>query len=257
MVINLNIPIRGNNKLERMLEFVETDIQLNTLWKCSNTMVMNRQNLNDHGPIHIKIVANRAIKLLRMLIQNDVEPSIVKDYGYSVEDVEVVVLLGSVMHDLGLSIVRDQHELFSIPLAQSVLSRCLPLLYSEEESTIMMSEVLHAVLTHHEPSFPLTIEAGVVKVADALDMEKGRARISYMEGKMNIHCVSAHAIEKVDIEDGDEKPIVVRIKMNNPAGVFQVDNLLGAKIIGSGIEEYLQVEVYIDENETPMILNLE
>jgi metal-dependent HD superfamily phosphatase/phosphodiesterase len=220
-------------------------------------MAMNRQNLNDHGPIHIKIVANRAIKLLRMLTQYKVEPSIVKDYGYTTDDAEVVVLLGSVMHDLGLSIVRDQHELYSIPLAQSVLSRCLPILYSEEETTIMMSEVLHAVLTHHEPSYPLTIEAGVVKVADALDMEKGRARISYIEGKMNIHSVSAHAIKKVDIVNGGLKPILVRIRMDNPAGVFQVDNLLGAKIIGSGIEKYLQVEVYIGENEKPIILNLE
>jgi len=257
MSVSLNVPTKGNQKLEKMLEFVENDTQLNTLWKCSNTMAMNRQNLNDHGPIHIKIVANRAIKLLRMLIQNNIDPSIVKDYSLTVEDAEVVVLLGSVLHDLGLSIIRDQHELYSIPLAQSVLSRCLPLLYNEEEATIIMSEVLHAVLTHHEPSFPLTLEAGVVKVADALDMEKGRARIPYEGGRMNIHSISAHAIEKVDIEDGEDKPIIVRIKMNNPAGVFQVDNLLGAKIIDSGIEEYLRVEVYIGESDTPILLNLE
>jgi metal-dependent HD superfamily phosphatase/phosphodiesterase len=256
MTIKLNIPTKGNKKLEKIIKFVENDTHLNTLWNCSNTMAINRQSLNDHGPIHIKIVANRAIKLLRMLVENDIEPSIVKDYGFTVEDAEVVVLLGSVLHDLGLAVVRNQHELFSVPLSQSVLARCLPKLYDEEGTTIVMSEVLHAVLTHHEPSFPLTIEAGIVKVADALDMEKGRARIP-LEGSMNIHSVSAHAIEKVDIENGDEKPIVVRIKMKNPAGVFQVDNLLGAKVIGSGVEEYMRVEVYIGENETPILLNLE
>ena len=139
MSVSLNVPTKGNQKLEKMLEFVENDTQLNTLWKCSNTMAMNRQNLNDHGPIHIKIVANRAIKLLRMLIQNSVDPSIVKDYSLTVEDAEVVVLLGSVLHDLGLSIIRDQHELYSIPLAQSVLSRCLPLLYNEEEANLCVT----------------------------------------------------------------------------------------------------------------------
>ena len=60
----------------------------------------------------------------------------------------------------------------------------------------MTSEVLHAVLTHHEPSYPQTLEAGIVKVADALDMEKGRARIPYQEGRLNIHSISALAISE-------------------------------------------------------------
>jgi hypothetical protein len=256
-VLSLNIPIKGNEKLGKILEFIEKDVELTTLWRCSNTMSMDRQNLNDHGPIHIKIVANRALKLFRMLIEKGVEPSIVKDYGMTVEDSEVVILLGSVLHDLGLSIIRDRHEVYSIPLAKDVLKRCLPLVYDEEKTTIIISEVLHTVLTHHEPSYPLTLEAGIVKIADALDMEKGRARIPYEGGRMNIHSISAYAIEKVDILEGGDKPITIRIKMENPAGVFQVDSLLGAKIKGSGIEKYLRVEVVIGEHASPIILNFE
>ena len=130
-------------------------------------------------------------------------------------------------------------------------------MYSVEESTIMTSEILHAVLTHNEPSYPQTLEAGIVKVADALDMEKGRARIPYEADSLNIHSISAFAIEKVDILEGDEKPITVSIKMSNPAGVFQVDNLFVEKTRGSGLEKYLQVKVYIQEKEDPIILNLE
>ncbi|MFA9496868.1 MAG: HD domain-containing protein, partial [Candidatus Bathyarchaeota archaeon] len=137
------------------------------------------------------------------------------------------------------------------------LGRFLPTIYDVEESTIMTSEVLHAVLTHHEPSYPQTLEAGIVKVADALDMEKGRARLPYEDDRLNIHSISAFAIEKVDILDGNEKPITVAIKMNNPAGVFQVDNLFVNKTKGSGLEKYLQVKVYIREREDPIILNLE
>jgi metal-dependent HD superfamily phosphatase/phosphodiesterase len=256
-LFSFNIPIKENKKLEKTIKFIENDIEINTLWHCSNVMSMERQNLNDHGPIHIKIVANRALKIFRMLIKNGVEPSIVKNYGMTVEDAEVVILLGSVLHDLGLAIVREKHEVYSIPLALDVLKRFLPTIYNTEESTIMTSEILHAVLTHHEPSHPQTLEAGIVKVADALDMEKGRARIPYQEGRLNIHSISAFAIEKVDILEGDEKPITLAIKMNNPAGVFQVDNLLVEKTRGSGLVKYLQVKVYIQEREEPIILTLE
>jgi metal-dependent HD superfamily phosphatase/phosphodiesterase len=257
MKFSLNVPTRENKKLEKILNFIDTDIELATLWRCSNIMALDRQKLNDHGPIHVKIVANRALKILRMLVSQDVIPSVVKDYKMDIHDAEVIVVLGSVLHDLGLSVVRDRHEVYSVPLARDVLRRCLPLVYNEEYITIMLSEILHAVLTHHEPSFPCTLEAGVVKVADALDMEKGRARIPYEDGSMNIHSISAFAIEKVDILDGEEKPIIIQIKMDNPAGVFQVDNLLGEKIKGSGLENYIQVEVFIGEREEPIILKFE
>ena len=173
------------------------------------------------------------------------------------EDAEVVILLGSVLHDLGLSIVRDRHEIFSVPLANDILKRILPTIYNTEQTTIMTSEILHAVLTHHEPSYPQTLEAGIVKVADALDMERGRARIAYLEDRLNIHSISASAIEKVDILEGNETPITIAVKMVNPAGVFQVDNLLAEKIKGSGIEKYLQVKIYLQDREEPLTLNLE
>ena len=254
----LNIPVRENRKLEKAIKFIENDVWLNTMWRCSNVMAMDRQKLNDHGPIHIKIVANRALKIFRMLAKKDVAPSVRINYNMTDEDAEIVILLGSVLHDLGLAVTREKHEVYSVPLAYDFLKRILPTIYeTEAEVTIITSEVLHAVLTHHEPSYPYTLEAGIVKVADALDMEKGRARISTQEASLNIHYVSASAIEKVDILEGDIKPITIAIKMDNPAGVFQVSNLLAEKTRGSGLEKYLQVKVYIQGREEPIKLDLE
>jgi len=250
----LSIPVRGNEKLEAVVAFIDGDKKLQTLWRCSNVLAIDRLGFNDHGPIHIKIVANRALKLLRMLVESGVEPSVKADYGMSVEDAEVVVVLASVMHDLGMAIVREEHDLFSIPLAMEFLHRCLPSCYGAEEETIITSEVLHAIVSHHASSRPLTIEAGTVKVADALDMEQGRARIPFESGKVNIHSVSALSIEKVSIEEGEEKPITIRIEMSNPAGIFQVDNLLGAKIKGSGLEDYIHVEAIIGGKEERRII---
>ena len=254
MSTTLNIPVKENKKLEAVVEFVEGDTELQTLWKCSNVLAIDRLGYNDHGPIHIKIVANRALKLLRMLVESGVEPSIKADYGMTVEDAEVVVVLASVLHDLGMAFVREEHEIYSVPLALGFLRRCLPACYRPEEAAIITSDVLHAIVSHHASSRPLTIEAGTVKVADALDMEQGRARIPFEAGKVNIHSVSALSIEKVSIEEGEEKPITIRIEMSNPAGIFQVDNLLGAKIKGSGLEGYIHVEAVIGGKEERRII---
>ncbi|KON30462.1 phosphohydrolase [miscellaneous Crenarchaeota group-15 archaeon DG-45] len=250
----LSIPTRGNEKLEALLGLVDGDAELRTLWRCANVLAIDRLGFNDHGPVHVKIVANRALKLLRMLVERGVDPSIKANYGMAVEDGEVVVVLASILHDLGMAVVRDDHEVYGVPLALGVLRRLLPACYGQEEATIVASEVLHAVVSHHAPGRPLTVEAGIVKVADALDMEGGRARIPFEAGKVDIHSVSALSIEKVSLEEGGEKPITIRIEMSNPAGIFQVDNLLGAKIKGSGLEDYIHVESVIGGGEEGRII---
>ncbi|MGD2200513.1 MAG: HD domain-containing protein [Candidatus Bathyarchaeota archaeon] len=250
----LSIPLKGNLKLREILEFVDDDIELQTLWRCANVLAVNRLDLNDHGPVHVKIVANGALKMLRILVEKGVEPSIVKDYGMTPEDAEVVVVLASILHDLGMAFVRESHGVYSAPLALGVLKRCLPRCYSVEEATVISSEVIHAIISHHAPNHPLTVEAGIVKIADALDMEKGRARVPYEKGKIDIHSISATSIEKVKIEEGSERPITISIDMTNPSGIFQVDDLLGAKIKDSGIEGYVHVEANIQEGESSRVV---
>jgi len=254
----LSIPVRGNEKLKTILDLVDGDEELQTLWRCANVVAVDRLGFNDHGPVHVKIVANGALKMLRILVEHGVEPSVVADHGMTAEDAEVVVVLASIMHDLGMAFVRDAHTLYSVPLAIGVLKRYLPTCYSVEETTVLYSEVIHAIISHHAPNMPLTVEAGIVKIADALDMEKGRARVPYEEGRIDIHSVSAIAIENLKIEEGEgERPITIRIDMENPAGIFQVDNLLGAKIKGSGIEQYFHVEANIKEGETVRVVNFD
>jgi hypothetical protein len=253
----LRVPIKGNEKLERVIGLVDNDLELQTLWRCSNIQSIDRMGYSDHGPVHAKIVANAALKMLRILVERGVEPNIVKEYGMEVKDAEVVVFLAATMHDIGLSIIREEHEVYSVQLAQGILRRYLPSIYAPEEATIVASEILHAIICHHAPRMPLTVEAGVVKIADALDMEKGRSRIPFEAGKVDIRSISALSIEQVDIEEGEEKPILIRVRMSNPSGIFQVDNLLGAKIKGSGLEEHIHVEAVIGEGGERIIERFE
>jgi len=249
-----NIPFRDNRKLRHVINEVKNDVKLQTLWKCSNVMAIDRMGFTDHGPTHVKIVANSALKLLRMLVEKKVVPSIVKNYGKKNEDAEMIVVLGSIFHDLVMTVTRDGHELYSALLASGFIERFLQGIYSEEERMIILSEVLHAIVSHEEPRKPLTLEAGIVRVADALDMEKGRARIPFQAGKVDIHSVSALSIEKVSIQEGDEKPVSVSITMSNPAGIFQIDNLLKPRIENSGLGNYIHVVAEITGEEDRKIL---
>ncbi|MGD8565542.1 MAG: HD domain-containing protein [Candidatus Bathyarchaeota archaeon] len=248
------LPYKDNNKLERIVGLIKDDIQLQTFWRCSNIMAIDRLSYTDHGPTHVKIVANSALKILRILVGKGVVPNVVEDYNLTVEDAEVIVVLGSVLHDLGMIVARENHEMYSVFIAYDFIRRNLNSVYTVEESSIICSEVLHTVLAHHPDQQVLTLEAGIVRVADALDMEQGRARIPFESGKVDIHSVSALSIEQVEILEGKEKPIVIRVKMANSAGIFQVDELLKARIQNSGLEKHIHVIAEIMAKEERKII---
>jgi metal-dependent HD superfamily phosphatase/phosphodiesterase len=236
------VPNRSNPKLAALIERINQDDELYALWLAANVNAVERLGMTDHGPVHVKIVMNIALKLLRVLAARGIEPGVVTHYGMTLDDAEVVVALGALLHDTGISIHRAEHETFSLFLAQDKLRELLADIYDVPTATIIRSEILHAIIAHRSGGKPLTLEAGVVRVADALDMAKGRSRISVASGSMSIHSISAAAIEAVHIEAGEEKPLRLRIEMSNSAGVFQLDQLFREKLAGSGLERYVEVE---------------
>ncbi|WP_420125715.1 HD domain-containing protein [Longimicrobium sp.] len=244
----LNNPTRGNGTVERLIERINADDELYALWLSANVNAVERLGMTDHGPVHVKIVMNLATKLLRVLTDHGVTPGVVANYGMRPEDAEVVVIMASLLHDVGMSIHRKDHEEFSLFVAQMKLRDLLEGIYPRGQATIIRSEILHAIIGHRAGGKPMTIEAGVVRVADALDMAKGRSRIA-MEAEgpmMSIHSISAAAIEAVHIETGVEKPVRIRVEMSNSAGIFQLDQLFREKLSGSGLEPYVEVEALIE-----------
>lgn len=255
---SLSMPAQTNKKLAKLIDSLIADSRLQAMWKCSNVMAIERLGFTDHGPTHVKIVANSSLKILRLLTKRGVIPSIVKDYKMTEDDAEVVVVLGSLFHDLGMTVIRKEHEQYGITLALGFLETHLKPLYSDEDYVIIVSEVLHAIASHEEPNHPLTVEAGIVKIADALDMEKGRARIPFSAGKVDIHSVSALSVEKVVIQEGVERPVEVKIMLSNSAGIFQIDELLKPRIANSGLQQYIHVVAEIvGESESRIVRRFE
>lgn len=251
--IKIHVPSENNPLMEKVMEAVNDNGEIATLWKIINVNAIERLGMTDHGPVHFQIVSNIAVKLVRMLVKSSIKMSVTENYGLSDKYAEIVVLLAGLFHDLGMSINRDGHEEFSLFLANSLLHQILGFL-PVEERTIVISETLHAIISHRSGGTPVTIEAGIVRVADALDMSKGRSRIPYESGSVNIHSVSAAAIENVKIAKGDKKPIQINITMNNSAGLYQLDELLKKKIVGSGIEKYISVRAFIDQKTEKKLL---
>jgi uncharacterized protein len=241
-------PSRGNRRLERFLDAVNGDEQVRAWWYMTQVQ-SERLGMSDHSWVHMQIVLNISLRLLRLLIRSGVEPAMVADHGMRDRDAEVVVAGGALLHDVGMSIHRADHEAYSLFLANGALQRLLADVYKEPERTVVSSEILHAIIGHRRRGEPYTLEAGVVRVADALDMAQGRSRLPLESGHEGIHSISAAAIDEVRIEAGEERPVRIAIQLNNSAGIFQVDDLLATKIRGTPLDGRIEVAAMV-EGET-------
>ena len=212
-------PTRGNRRLEALLDGVNADAELRGWWHMAQ-VTSERLGMSDHSWVHVQIVLNIGLRLLRLLAKAGVEPAMVTD-----------------------------HEAYSLFLAAPKLRQLLEGVYEEPERTVVVSEALHSIIGHRRRGEPYTLEAGVVRVADALDMAHGRSRVPVESGRLGIHALSAAAIDEVAIEAGADRPVRIEIKMNNSAGVFQVDDLLATKLRGTPLESHLEVVATI-EGET-------
>jgi metal-dependent HD superfamily phosphatase/phosphodiesterase len=241
-------PTRGNRRLEALLEGVNADAELRAWWHMAQ-VTSERLGMSDHSWVHVQIVLNIALRILRLLGRAGIEPAMVADHKMGRRDAEVVVASGALLHDVGMSIHRADHEAYSLFLAERKLRELLGDLYDEPERTVVASEALHTIIGHRRRGEPYTVEAGVVRVADALDMAQGRSRVPVDAGRMGIHALSAAAIDEVIIEAGEERPVRLEIHMNNSAGIFQVDDLLATKLRGTPLESQVEVVAAV-EGET-------
>lgn len=204
----------------------------------ANQMVIIRMNYNDHGLIHSKIVTLNALQILD-IIKEDVPPTITQEGLGDYNDVQLVVMAGAFLHDVGNMVHRKEHEMHSCYVASQVLLPLLPV-YTAHPAQ-MLSEILHCIYAHHDDVECLTTEAGIVTVADGCDMAQGRARIPYHRGKIDIHSVSALSIKKVILTKGEEKSLKIEVHMDSRAGIFQIQEVLGKKIKTSGLEDSIEI----------------
>jgi metal-dependent HD superfamily phosphatase/phosphodiesterase len=249
----VHAPARGNRRLQALLDAVDADLQVKAWWHAAGVNA-ERLHMSDHSWVHIQIVLNMALRLSRLLFARGVTPSIVSDHGLEVRDAEVVIAGAALLHCVGMSIHRTDHESYSLFLTADKLGGLLADVYEEPTRSIVVAETMHAIISHRSKGDPFTIEGAILRVADALDMARGRSRVPFEAGHTNIHSLSAYAIEKVSIAAGEDKAVRVEIEMSNSAGIFQVDEGLGTKLRGTPLQDHIEVVARIDaEHEQRLV----
>jgi len=73
-------PTRGNRKLDGFLEAVNSDEQVRAWWYMAQVHA-ERLGMSDHSWVHMQIVLNISLRLLRLLVKSGVEPAVVSDHG--------------------------------------------------------------------------------------------------------------------------------------------------------------------------------
>jgi metal-dependent HD superfamily phosphatase/phosphodiesterase len=246
-----------DDRLNELLPELLEDPELVSYLEAQNVNAVTRKGYNDHGTKHIELVRNRALRLYDLLKAGGVQFNGARQQGLDEADEPVIVALAATLHDIGHIVHRDEHAYYSIPLAADFLDRFLDQFYDIAAQVRVKGEVLHAILCHHTEETPLTREAGVIRVADALDMEHGRSRIPYEEGGRGINTLSSQAIRNVGLNAGDDRPVLVEIEMVNAAGVYQVDNLLKAKLRDSMIEDQVRIVAINTKSDDNLVERIE
>ncbi len=230
------------DKVRKIFEELERNKSVQSYLKLANLMAVTRLKYNDHGVVHSRIVSGAALELHEILTKY-LTPSIVRDKEGDYEDSKVVTLCIAYLHDIGNAIHRINHHIHGVILANRLLDKILSRVYKGSHRKSIKMEILHGIFSHDESVQCLTIEAGISKVADGLDMAEGRARIPYKTGKVDIHALSALAIKRVEIEEINKssKYVQIKVHMQSTAGVFQIEEVLLKKVKTSGIEQYLEI----------------
>jgi metal-dependent HD superfamily phosphatase/phosphodiesterase len=243
-----------SGKAQAALKMLLQDEELQAAQEYANTVSIVRLGYNDHGPVHMRTVAINTLIMLRLLRQAGIKTSLEKDECGDFEDSVIAALCASILHDLGMGIGRQDHELHSVYLALPMLNRILTEVYNGnlQKQVMVRALTLEGIAGHMGTCTIHSLEAGVVQVADGCDMTKGRARIPLaLVGQTtkggHIHQYSANSIEEVHIDAGKEKPIRIDVHMSNEAGFFQVEEVLLKKIAGSTAKPFIELYAQVRE----------
>ena len=242
--------LKNYPKAKECFEILVNDPELRADWDLANFIAVKKLKYNDHGEVHAKIVCASALKMLDILLEKGIKPDFMKEGGGDKDDEHLIVTSAALLHDIGNQIYREDHPLHSSYLAIPILDRVLPKFYDDlENRTEVRGFILNSIYAHDADVPDLIVEAALVGIGDATDMTKGRGRMAYDLGSLSIHTISALSIERVLILKGEEKPIEIVIEMSNSSGIFQVQEILGKKIIGGPLEELISLKATVTPSE--------
>ncbi len=223
------------------------DPEIHAVQEHANIVSIKRLGYNDHGPVHMRMASLNAIRLCNLLIDADIKLTLQEDLEFSADDSMTAVVIASLLHDLGMSIARDSHEMYSITLALPYIDKVLCKIYPDklDKRIALRSTIIEGIAGHMATKKIHSLEAGLVLIGDGCDMEKGRARIPSLISNSpkvgDIHRYSSSSVEHVTISKGENKPIRITVEMSASVGFFQIEEVLFPKISSSPVKPYIEL----------------
>lgn len=260
MGLNRKILKQLSGKSKELAELLLNDNEIRAMQEYGNTVSIKRLGYNDHGPVHMRVVLLNAITIMNLLKDAGIKTNLEAEEIGSFEDSLAAVMLASFLHDLGMTIGRQDHELHSTYLSYPIIDRLLAVYYGENliKRVAVRALAIEGIIGHMAHHTIHSIEAGVILIADGCDMERGRARIPlYLNTAPkagDIHKYSANSIERVKIEAGDELPIKITIRMSAEVGFFQVEEVLLTKIDKSPVKPFVELYAAARDGEVKRYL---
>lgn len=227
-------------KCKELIEVLFRDTEINSLLEQANKVSIGRLGYNDHGRVHAKIVVLNSLKIYEIL-KEKFEANVIREGIGSEEDALVILCLGSYLHDIGVAIARELHEILGVILVKEKVKDLLSAIYDIEKASKILPIVLECIACHMGNLQATSLEARIVEVSDGTDITKGRARIPFHIGREDIHKFSALAINEIRIMKGDKKPIRIIVEMEDSAGIFQIEETLLKKVRGANFEKLVEI----------------
>ena len=237
--------LSGKPALAASLVFNDQEAQ--ALQNYANVVSIKRLGFNDHGPVHMRKTAQNALIMFDILSKAGIKFNLEEEKIGTEEESKVAVLISSLLHDIGMSIGRDNHEFLGVVLSMPIIERTLTEIYDKdiEKKTILRSLITECIAGPMATQTIYSLEAGLVSIGDGCDMEKGRARIIFLLSRTpqvgDIHKYSANSIQNVEILKGEEKPIRIIVEMTESVGFFQIEEVLFPKILSNPVKPHIEL----------------
>lgn len=240
--------------VETAKRIIEHD-EVQAVQEYANTVSIMRLRYNDHGPVHMRTVALNGVMMMGLLKHAGIKTSLEKEDCGVFEDSLTAVILAAFLHDIGMSVGRQDHELHSAYIAYPIIDTVLRHVYAEDiqKRVMIRSLALECISGHMGNRVIHSLEAGILLIADGCDMTKGRARIPMIIADTpkvgDIHKYSANSIEEVRLSKGAEHPIRIEVVMSSEVGLFQVEEVLLGKIAASPAKIYVELYANVQNRE--------
>jgi metal-dependent HD superfamily phosphatase/phosphodiesterase len=244
-----------SGKAVEVAKRVIEDEEIQAIQEYANTVSIRRLHYNDHGPVHMRTVALNGVLMMDLLQQAGIKTSLETEECGAFEDSLIGIIMAAFLHDIGMSVGRQDHELHSAYMAYPIIDAILRQVYASDiqKQVTVRSLALEGISGHMGNRVIHSLEAGLILIADGCDMTKGRARIPMALANSprvgDIHQYSANSIEEVRISKGLEHPIRIEVLMSSEVGLFQVEEVLLGKIAASPAKRYIELYALMHNGE--------